>query len=136
MPPSKYTPEILESIVERLSSGEPMAQICRDKDMPAYSTVADWISSKPEVSVAIARAREVGEDVIAANLRQIARGTSPESTNDVQRDKLIIYTDLQLLAKWNPKKYGDRQALDVEVKDGLTKEQRDAVIAATIGTKS
>ena len=30
-----------------------------------------------------------------------------DSSGDVQRDKLIIETDLKLLAKWDPKRYGD-----------------------------
>ena len=108
MRPSIYTQSILDEIVERLSSGEPMAQICRDEGMPSYSTVYSWMQTKEEVSKAIACAREEGEDVIASNTRLIARGTSVESTKDVQRDKLIIDTDLKLLAKWNPKKYGDK----------------------------
>lgn len=115
MRPSIYSQELLKCIIERLSSGEPMAQICRDDGMPSYSTVYSWMQTKPEVNEAIARAREEGEDVIASNLRLIARGKSLDSTNDVQRDKLIIETDLKLLAKWNPKKYGDKQTLDVDV---------------------
>ena len=106
--PSKYSDDILKKIVSRLCSGEPMAQICRSEEMPSYTTVWNWIQSKKNVSEAIARAREEGEDVIAANTRLIARGVHPDSTNDVQRDKLIIETDLKLLAKWNPKKYGDK----------------------------
>lgn len=105
--PSKYTQAVLESIVERLSGGEPMAQICRDDGMPAYRTVKDWIDGKPEVSAAIARARDEGFDAIAARLRETARGQG-DSTADVQRDKLIIDTDLKLLAKWDPKRYGDK----------------------------
>ena len=48
-----------------------------------------------------------GEETIAFNLRETARGRG-ESTHDVHRDKLIIETDLKLLAKWNPKRYGDK----------------------------
>ena len=115
MRPSIYSQELIDSITERLSNGEPMAQICRDAGMPSYSTVYSWMQTKPEVNEAIACAREEGEDVIASNTRLIARGISVESTQYVQRDKLIIDTDLKLLAKWNPKKYGDKQTLDVDV---------------------
>jgi hypothetical protein len=45
-------------------------------------------------------------------------GDGGESTNDVQRDKLIIETDLKLLAKWNPKKYGDKVNVEATGKDG------------------
>lgn len=64
-----------------------------------------------EVSAAIARARILGHDAIAARTRQTARGKTADeggdSSGDVQRDKLIIETDLKLLAKWDPKRYGD-----------------------------
>jgi hypothetical protein len=36
----------------------------------------------------------------------------------VQRSKLRIETRLKLLAKWNPKKYGDKQVVDLGNKDG------------------
>ncbi len=107
--PSTYTDELLTEICDRLSKGEPLAQICRDDHMPTDRTVRNWSGSK-DVASAIARAREVGFDAIAHNARQIARGLG-ESTSDVQRDKLIIETDLKLLAKWDPKRYGDKLAI-------------------------
>lgn len=133
--PSLYSPELVESIAERLSQGEPMAQICRDEGMPAYRTVKDWMDSKPDVSAAIARAREEGFDAIAARLRDVARGREG-STADVQRDKLIIETDLKLLAKWDPKRYGDKVAhelsgaLKVSKTVELTDEQLAAIAAS------
>lgn len=112
--PSKYSEALLESICERLSKGEPLAAICRDEGMPHDSTVRDWMEARPEVSLAIARAREAGYDAIAIRTRMTARGKGEEaggdSSGDVQRDKLIIETDLKLLAKWSPR-YGDKVQL-------------------------
>lgn len=133
--PSLYSPELVETIAERLSKGEPMAQICRDEGMPAYRTVKDWIDGKPEVSAVIARARDEGFDAIAARLREVARGRG-ESTADVQRDKLIIETDLKLLAKWDPKRYGDKVAhelsggLKVTASKELTDDELSAIAMA------
>lgn len=123
--PSKYSEKIVEEICERLSAGEPLEEICRDEKMPSSRAVHDWIvpgkvATVPEsVSTDIARAREIGYDAIAARLRGTARGRE-ESTGDVQRDKLIIDTDLKLLSKWS-KKYGDKQQVDVS--GTLTLEQ-------------
>lgn len=118
--PSLYTPELAEEIVERLSNGEPLAVICRDAHMPSDDTVRNWAASNEELSRAIAHAREVGGDVIAWRARQTLRGKGPdeggESTGDVQRDKAIAEFDLKLLAKWNPKRYGDK--LDLTSSDG------------------
>lgn len=116
--PSKYSDELLEEICERMSSGEDLESICRDAHMPDSATVYDWGSGETKcvdhekVSQYIARARERGYDTIASNTRKIARGISAESSGDVARDKLIIDTDLKLLAKWS-KRYSDKTAVDV-----------------------
>ena len=110
--PSSYTPEKLHEIGRRLGQGEPLTVICRDEGMPCDDTVRNWMAGDDDVSRAIARAREEGEQSIAFRLRQTARGKGEDeggdSSGDVQRDKLIIDTDLKLLAKWNPKKWGDK----------------------------
>jgi hypothetical protein len=106
--PSKYTPEIVEEILERLAAGEPLTEICEDDHMPGWRTVYDWEAKHEGLTAAIVRARSYGHDVIAARTRQTARGDG-DSTGDVQRDKLIIETDLKLLAKWNPR-YADKLA--------------------------
>lgn len=116
------TPEIIDEICERMSAGEPLAAICRSEHMPGLRTVYDWAERDADLSARIARAREEGEDAIAAECLTIA----DNATNDwmerngqdapgyslngehVQRSKLRIDTRLKLLAKWNPKKYGER----------------------------
>jgi len=111
--PSSYTEEVLNVICDRLSEGEPLAVICRDEGMPATRTVRDWMVHDQygtHVSAAIACAREVGFDKIAYDARLTARKKG-DSTDDVQRDKLIIDTDLKLLSKWDPKRYGKRTVL-------------------------
>lgn len=145
--PSLYTAEVVEAICERLSEGEPLAQICRDEDMPAARTVRDWIAERPDVSAAIARAREDGEDRIAADCLEIADdGSRDYKPNEdgrevvdhdhIQRAKLRIDTRLKLLAKWNPKKYGERTTVagDPEAPlQGLTEAQVEAKLRALLG---
>lgn len=122
--PSSYTPELHAEIIDRLSHGETLADICRDDHMPAVRTVSDWKEAHKDFSADFARAREDGEDAIAARTRQTARGKTAEqggdSTGDVQRDKLIIDTDLKLLAKWSPKRYGEKLALSGDADSPLT----------------
>lgn len=92
--------------------------------MPSWGTVYNWMEADAEFASLIARARERGEDSIAAECLEIA----DDSRNDyvdklnangeivgkqldsehVQRSKLRIETRLKLLAKWNPKKYGEK----------------------------
>lgn len=115
------TPQIEQRIIDGLSEGIPLAVLCREKGMPHVSTVFRWAQEDEELSQSIARAREVGHDMIAHGTRQTARGKG-DSTGDTHRDKLIVDTDLKLLAKWNPKRYGDR----IDVTSGGEKLQREA----------
>lgn len=128
--PSKFTPAILAEICERLSNGEPMAQICRDDGMPDATTVWRWGEADPDVSQAIARAREQGFDAIAVDALRIADDGINDKQVDadgrvvvdhdvVQRSKLRVETRLKLLAKWDPKRYGDRQQVEHSGKIGL-----------------
>lgn len=117
-----------------------MATICREDGMPGVQTVYDWMGSKPGVSVAIARAREVGEDVIAADCLNIAddngndiryteQGVEITDNDVIQRAKLRIDTRLKLLAKWNPKKWGEK----VDVTSGGEKMAATVIERVVIG---
>lgn len=123
--PSKYTQAVAEEIFERLSNGEPLAQICRDDHMPGYRTVSDWKEAHEGFSADFARAREAGFDQIALDCLSIADDTSKDTkmvgaegeqreapdTEWISRSKLRVDTRLKLLAKWDPKRYGDKMAL-------------------------
>jgi hypothetical protein len=100
---------LVAEICERLERGEDLTSICRsDPKFPSYNAIRDWAENSAEVGANIARARARGFDTIALNCRKIARGdTEAGSTGDTQRDRLIVDTDLKLLAKWDPKRYGD-----------------------------
>lgn len=140
--PSKKTAKLVQAIVERLSEGEPLAQICRDEGMPAARTVREWQQTDEAVSAAIARAREEGFDAIAAECLDIADDSRNDWMNraadagdeqalqfnceHVQRSKLRVETRLKLLAKWDPKRYGDRLAVDHGVQDNLADQLRAA----------
>lgn len=129
--PSKYTPAILTRIVDGLSEGIPLTVICSEKGMPHDNTVRDWINAKPEVSVAIARARDRGFDKIALDALRIADSpligeeiTESEDGMQIKRSdmlghrKLQIETRLKLLAKWDPKRYGERMTQEISGPDG------------------
>lgn len=94
-----------------------------------WTTVYDWMEADPEFALRIARAREEGYDAIALDALKIADdglndtymtedGIERTNTDVIQRSKLRVETRLKLLAKWSPKRYGDK--LDVESKGSLT----------------
>ncbi len=119
---STFTEEKAAEICERLSKGEPLAVICRDEGMPETRTVYDWRDAHPEFAAGFARARDVGFDVIATDCMDISDSASNDwmEKNDpnnpgyvangdhIQRSKLRVDTRLKLLAKWDPRRYGER----------------------------
>lgn len=120
-----------ESILAQIADGIPLRQICREENMPNWGTVYDWLAADSAFATRFAHARELGEDAISQDCMDIA----DDGTNDwmerldvegrsigwqingehVQRSKLRIETRLKLLSKWNPKKWGDRQTVDMNV---------------------
>lgn len=121
------TNDIEAAIIEGLSEGVPLRQLCRLHGV-SKSTVYNWIEADDEFAGRIARARELGFDQIAEEALEIAddsrndwlvREDGDDGETDanrlnhehVSRSKLRIETRLKLLAKWDPKRYGDK--LDV-----------------------
>ncbi len=123
--PSLWTQKVADEICTRLAQGEPLAQICREDRMPSLTTVWNWQKAKAEFSECIARAREAGWDRIASDALEIsntpllgvirkvedtAEGTKITETHEdmLGHRRLQIETRLKLLAKWDPKRYGDK----------------------------
>lgn len=109
--PILYTPELFEYVCSRIENGEALTAICRDEGMPARGTILLWAERDEEHTRRYARARTIGYDAIAEDLRTITRGGFG-SSGDVQRDKLIADTDIRLLKCWDPKRYGDKFGVD------------------------
>lgn len=114
---SRYTIVLSELICADLSNGKPLRQICREIDIQ-WSTIYRWRKAYPDFDMRFEIARSMGEEALAAECLDIADDTSRDfvTTDDgpvfdkehVQRSKLRIETRLKLLAKWNPKKWGDK----------------------------
>jgi len=149
--PSKYTPEIAKKMCEMLADGIPLREICRQDGFPEWRTVYDWMyrddalgEAGVGLSAAFARAREVGYEAIAEECLKIAdnpqwgqkqvmtdQGTSTTVEDMLGHRKLQIETRLKLLAKWNPKKYGDRVQVAGDAENPL-KVEADLTIFETV----
>lgn len=126
--PSIRTPQIDEEIIDRLSEGETLRSICRDDEMPGWRTVYRWMDEDVEFSARIACAREVGYDAIGEQALDIADDSAHDTkltergvacdTEWVARSKLRVETRLKLLAKWSPKKYGEKSSMEVTGANG------------------
>jgi hypothetical protein len=116
---TKRTPEIIEEIIDGVANGVPLREVCRRDGMPNWRTVYDWLEADEEFAARFARARDIGFDAIAEDILQNVDSV-PAQGEYIQRSKLQVETRLKLLAKWSPKKYGDKQTVDVGNKEGET----------------
>jgi len=122
----RRSPELCDEICERIARGETLRAICREEGKPSWNAVYEWINADPEFASRIARARDLGHDAIAEECMVIADESGAEVAVDektgrlvvdgevIQRAKLRIETRIKLLAKWNPKKYGDKTQQDIQ----------------------
>ena len=94
--------------------------------MPSVVTVWRWEKADAEFAKRIAHARDAGHDVIAADALRIAdelpemavtEGGARRDAAYVSWQKNRIWARLELLKKWDPKRYGERleQTGSVEV---------------------
>lgn len=113
-PPRQYDrEEVVAAICARLALGAPMAVICRDMDIPVR-TVNDWRLLDPEIRAQFDEARDLGHDAIAYDCLKI----SDNQKEHHQSRRVRIETRLKLLAKWDPKRYGDKQTTELTGANG------------------
>jgi len=111
-----------KSVLEWIASGRTLREWCRIPGNPCFTTVYDWKDKDQEFSLRFARAREIGEWLIAEECLEIADtpqlgeivtkkadgSTETKIADMIEHRKLQIDTRLKLLAKWNPKKYSQQ----------------------------
>ena len=117
--PTKKTPEVIERLLEGIADGQTLRALCREEGMPNWRTVYDWIDADAELAARFERAREIGFDAIAEDILTNVDNVVAIGEH-IQRSKLQVETRLKLLAKWHPKRYGDKQTVDVGNKEGET----------------
>ena len=119
-PPEAVPKDKAQAICEWISLGNTLRQWCRENDIH-YSTVYLWMEKDADFSQRFARARDVGHDAIADEALAIIDTFPVETVSDsgsrldaghVSWLKNRAEMRLKLLAKWNPKKYGDKVGVE------------------------
>lgn len=102
-----YSPEQREwaigRVLEGLRAGTPLTIICSAEGMPEDRTIRLWSEADGELSSAIACAREAGFDAIASEVIPII----DDRDEDPASRRVRAEYRLKLLAKWDPKRYGE-----------------------------
>lgn len=102
--PSTFSDDTFTLVCERVADGDPLAKVCREIGLP-LTTFYGWMraGNGGELSERFAHAREAGFDMIAAECIEIA----DNGGNNPNLAKVRVQTRLDLLAKWDPKRFGN-----------------------------
>ena len=145
--PTIYTKELGILICKRISGGESVRAICKDKDMPSQDAIYGWLldERKKEFAENYERARNSQAEILFDELLEIAddgtndytekefnNGNIVEIANSehIQRSRLRVDTRKWYLSKVLPKKFGDKLDMTTNGKDipvpilgGVTKDK-------------
>lgn len=101
-----------------IAEGKTLSEILRQEGMPGRRTVYDWITSDEAFAVAMDVARDMGADAIADKTKALIDEDPQYMTTEGGNKKVDpgwvswrskqIDHHMKLLAKWHPKKYGDK----------------------------
>lgn len=111
--PHGYTEEKALEICELVADGESINKISKMPGMPARSTILKWFRDVPEFSNMYTCAKEIGFEVLADEIIDLA--DAPENIEKEERNRhhLMIETRKWLLAKLQPRKYGERLTQEI-----------------------
>lgn len=134
--PTSYNKEIADEILLRLSKGEALIKICQDEHLPDDNTIYNWLLDQdretkyPGFFDKYRIAREIQLERRAEQIRDLAMDSSRDQVLPngnggynanmmaIKRDELIIKTDMWLMSKLAPKKYGDKITNEIKGEDG------------------
>jgi len=140
--PSTYSTEIAELICSLISEGQSLRKICALEDMPHMSTIMQWLakSAKGESPYTpfheqYACAREAQAEVLADEIIDIAddvtqddlftdEGKRCPNTEWITRSRLRVDARKWFAGKVSPKKYGDKQDLNITGKLETTPDEK------------
>lgn len=137
--PSKFepytvrkTPEAAKpAILERISEGESLREICRTPGFPSTSTVYDWLRDPNQRDFAdrYERAREARAELLAEQIVEIVDNVE----EDPASRRVRMDARKWIAARLHPKRYGEKATVDHGGRvDHIhsTQAQRDAALAA------
>jgi hypothetical protein len=118
-----------DQVCERVYDGLPIITACREVGVPRQ-TLYDWEAKNQPFAVQLARARSANCDALVDQCLEIA----DDETHDwalskkgvicdevaIGRARLRVDTRLKLVAKLDPKRYGDRIQSDVDLNVKVT----------------
>ena len=121
-PLEKPDPTIVNEIIDWIAHGNTLRSYCRLKNIPNWRTISNCLEKDDGDFIArFAHARDMGADAIAEECLEIIDAPPPLCGSEgntrldpaaVQMQKNRVEARLKLLAKWNPKKYGEKVGVE------------------------
>lgn len=114
--PTDFDDVMAEMILKRLSQGETVSSICREKGMPAASSVFLWSSTYPEFSerylLALKGVGQIKVDKISDVIEEMKSRKIDPAVGKIEIDALKW-----MAGRFYPKMYGDKQVIESENKN-------------------
>lgn len=117
MRPTHYIPEIGTKIVEQMSEGKTLLEICKDDEMPGRATIYRWAELHDDFRETLTRARHAQAHFYFEKMMEVAFNRRDDFFVDgdkvvgdhvrVARDRLIVDTLKFASAKLLPRAYGE-----------------------------
>lgn len=117
-PPEAVPEDIAEELSQWIAHGKTLREFCRQEGKPAWRTVYAWMEKDKEFYARIAHARDLGYDAIAEETLEIIDTRPPNDMNGKSDSGYVAWSKnrveqrMKLLAKWSPKKYGDKVGIE------------------------
>ena len=124
-----YTPELWDTICERIASGESLRAITRDPTMPDWSTVWRWMSGhviaipdneRERMWIAYRACREIQADALREDIQDLGDqliskdGAGQEVTRDanaINAARVRIDARKWIAERQNPRRWGNKQEI-------------------------
>ena len=114
------SPEIIESVIEKLSNGYTPEQIAEADNTPHARTIRRWIADNTHnARQAYTHAREIRAAAIIAEIRKVIENCPDDSSAAVNKARLHVDFERWLLSKHYPEIYGDTAHVEVSTNGTL-----------------
>lgn len=122
---------IFNYVCKEIEKGKALRNVLKDNNMPSTSTFYEWLDIYPDKAKQYARATEVRAEAIFDDILSIAdqnandtyvndQGIEVTNNDVIQRSRLRIDARKWVLAKLNPKKFGEKIDVTSDNKPILT----------------
>lgn len=102
-PKVHFSQALFDTICTQMAEGKSLREICRVAGMPHRRTVLDWIEKDEKLAAQYSKAQTLRAEHYFDQIIDIA-----DSKADPQKTRVQIDARKWVLARMNPKKYGDR----------------------------